>query len=275
MAGLDWLYHSIGGRCCLKVLTARPLSRLAGALLDTGASRVLIRPFVRRGAIDLTDYDLSDIHSFNQFFCRPLRSGARPVCTEPEALISPCDGLLTVVPLESDTVLPVKQSAFTLRDLLRSEGLARRYEGGTCLIFRLRVDHYHRYAYIESGDKSPDRFIPGRLHTVRPVALSARPVFTENCRSYCLIKTAVAGTVLQMEVGAMLVGRICNDQPGAAYVSRGEEKGHFAYGGSTVIVLTQADRVRIDEKILASSAEGAETPVVMGQKIGTLEGSVV
>ncbi len=110
---------------------------------------------------------------------------------------------------------------------------------------------------------------------MRPVALAARPVFTENSRNYCLIRTAGAGTVLQMEVGAMLVGRICNEQPQAAYVSRGEEKGHFAYGGSTVIVLLQKGRAQIDQKILASSADGAETPVVMGQKIGTWERSTV
>ena len=268
MAGLDLLYHTAAGRCCLKLLASRPLSSAAGALLDTRLSRVLIGPFVRRYGIDLTDYDLTDIRSFNQFFCRPLLKGRRPVSSDPDDLIAPCDGLLKVVPIEKDTILPVKQSAFTVTELLKSEKLARRYEGGTCLIFRLCVDHYHRYAYIESGDKSPDRFIRGRLHTVRPVALVARPVFTENCREYCLIRTAHTGTILQMEVGAMLVGRICNDQRGAAYVQRGEEKGHFEYGGSTVIVLLQKGCAQIDEKITASSAQGTETPVMMGERIG-------
>lgn len=268
MAGFDLLYHTAAGRCCLKLLASRPLSSAAGALLDTRLSRVLIGPFVRRYGIDLSDYDLTDIRSFNHFFCRPLLKGRRPISPDPDDLIAPCDGLLKVVPIEKDTVLPVKQSAFTVTELLGAEKLARRYEGGTCLIFRLCVDHYHRYVYIESGDKSPDRFIPGKLHTVRPVALAARPVFTENCREYCLIRTAHTGTVVQMEVGAMLVGRIRNDQRGAGYVQRGGEKGHFEYGGSTVIVLLQKGCAQIDEKITASSAQGTETPVMMGQKIG-------
>ena len=69
----------------------------------------------------------------------------------------------------------------------QSEKLAERYKDGTALVFRLCVDNYHRYSYIESGIKSKNRFIEGVLHTVRPVALAERPVFTENCSSYTLI----------------------------------------------------------------------------------------
>ena len=269
MAGLNFLYRTLPGRCCLKLLSARWVSGLVGALLDTRASQLIIRPFSRRFDIDQSEYDLTGIGTFNQFFCRPIKEDRRPVCHEPEVLIAPCDGLLKVIPVENDTVLPVKQSAFSVGQLLRSKGLSARYEGGLCLVFRLCVNHYHRYCYIESGKKSRDRYIPGRLNTVRPVALRERPVFCENSREYCLIKTETVGTLVQMEVGAMLVGKIRNKEPANALVRRGNEKGHFEYGGSTIIVLIQKDRIRIDREILTSSAEGAETPVKMGQKIGS------
>ena len=124
------------------------------------------------------------------------------------------------------------------------------------------------YAYAESGVKSRNRFIEGGLHTVRPVALEERPVFTENCREYCLIKTEKFGTLVQMEVGAMLVGKISNDNMGKGPVKRGEEKGHFEYGGSTIIVLLRRGAAEIREDILQASKEGIETPVKLGEAIG-------
>lgn len=114
--------------------------------------------------------------------------------------------------LKKTPVLPVKQSSYTLTSLLRSHKLARHYEGGYCLVFRLCVNHYHRYCYVVPGAKSRNRRIPGVLHTVRPVALASRPVFTENSREYTLIRTDQLGTIVQMEVGAMLVGRIVNHE---------------------------------------------------------------
>ena len=72
-----------------------------------------------------------------------------------------------------------------------------------------------------------------------------------------------------MEVGAMMVGRITNHEAEPGYVTRGEEKRYFEFGGSTVIVAVQAGQVRIDEDIWQNSAEGIETVVKQGEKIGT------
>lgn len=71
-----------------------------------------------------------------------------------------------------------------------------------------------------------------------------------------------------MEVGALLVGKIENHS-GAAYVQRGQEKGNFAFGGSTIILMTQKNRVISDEDICMRSRKGIETLVQMGEKIGT------
>ena len=129
------------------------------------------------------------------------------------------------------------------------------------------VNHYHRYCYVDSGAKSRNRRIPGVLHTVRPVALASRPVFTENSREYTLIRTDQLGTIVQMEVGAMLVGRIVNHE-GKGTAVRGSEKGFFQYGGSTIILLTEPGKVQIDPAILKNSSTGNETPVKLGEVIG-------
>lgn len=267
MDSLTFLYKTIPGRFFLKLLTTRSLSKLCGAFLDSRLSSFLIKGFVKKNEINLEDYQLEGIKSFNQFFRRKIKEGKRPFDMEASHLCAPCDGLLSVWKINKDTVLPVKQSQYTLKALLQNQELAEEFMDGLCLVFRLCVDNYHRYAYAESGKKGPNIFIPGILHTVRPIALEASPVFTENCREYTIIESPLFGKLIQMEVGAMLVGRIVNHE-GEGRAVRGKEKGFFEYGGSTVILLIKKDMAKINEEIIQNSLEGIESPVKMGQMIG-------
>lgn len=264
---LRFLYHTRTGRALLKPLTCRPVSRVSGRFLDSRISKPLIRPFVRKNRIDLDQFYADDFRCFNDCFTRKIREPLRPIDRTPESFIAPCDGLLSVYPVSGDTVLPVKQSRYTLSDLLEDETLAARYRDGLCLVFRLCVDHYHRYCYVDNGRKGENRFLPGKLHTVRPIALAAGPVFTQNCREFTVLHTDQFGPVTQVEVGAMLVGKIQNHH-GAGPIVRGEEKGMFLYGGSTVILLVEKGRVRLEASLLEASARGEETPVKMGQVLG-------
>ena len=266
MTGLDFLYHTVPGRLILKVLTAPAVSRVCGYFLDSPVSCFLIAPFVRKKQIQPDDSILDDIHSFNDFFSRKIHPELRPVDMNPSHLAAPCDGLLSVWKIQKDTIIPVKQSHYTISSLLQDSHLAAHYEDGYCFVFRLCVNHYHRYGYVDSGKKSANRRIEGILHTVRPVALKELPVFTENSREYTLIQSPSFGTLLQMEVGAMLVGRIVNHDD-ACRVIRGQEKGYFQYGGSTIIVLTEKDVVTVRKDILEHAKMGVETPVKMGECI--------
>ncbi|MBR4439305.1 MAG: phosphatidylserine decarboxylase, partial [Clostridia bacterium] len=160
----------------------------------------------------------------------------------------------------------VKQSSYTVASLLRNEELAKRYSDGICLVFRLCVDNYHRYCYFDSGSKNKNVFIPGFLHTVRPTALKSIPVFVENCREYTVLHTDNFGDAVQIEVGAMLVGKIDNYHEEHEF-KRGEEKGRFLYGGSTVIVLLEKGVADVDSRFDLGS--GKEFPVVLGERIGT------
>ena len=269
MDSLTFLYKTIPGRVFLKILTTRGVSKLCGAFLDSKCSAFLIKRFVKKNSIILEEYQTDGIKTFNEFFRRKIKDGKRPFDMEATHLSSPCDGLLSVWQINEGTVIPVKQSQYTIERLLQNKELASEYDGGLCLVFRLCVDNYHRYAYADSGRKSANIFIPGVLHTVRPIALETLPVFTENCREYTIIESPSFGKIVQMEVGAMLVGRIVNLE-GQGIVERGKEKGFFEYGGSTIILLIKKDRVKINEDIVSNSMNGIETPVRMGLHIGSI-----
>ena len=266
-ASLRFFYHTALGRLLLRPLISRGVSKLCGKFMDSRLSKPMIRRFVKKNGIDLSQFHSDGFTCFNDCFCRRIREPLRPIDPDPQTLIAPCDGLLMVHPITGDTVLPVKQSRYTLSGLLEDEALAARYQDGLCLVFRLCVDHYHRYCYPDSGVKSENRFLPGKLHTVRPVALAAGPVFTQNCREVTVMDTHSFGPVTQVEVGAMLVGKIHNHH-GAGPIFRGQEKGLFLYGGSTVILLLEKNRVTLQPALLEASARGEETPVKMGQALG-------
>ncbi len=264
---LRFLYRTIPGRAVLQVLNRPWLSRLCGRFLDSPLSKPLISGFVRKNEIDLTQFESDSFSCFNDCFSRKIKDGLRPVLSGDEYLCAPCDGLLSAYSITRDTVLPVKQSRYSIPQLLQDEELAKRYENGVCLVFRLCVDHYHRYCYPADGVKGENVFIPGRLHTVRPIALETVPVFAQNAREYTLLSTPRFGEVLQMEVGALLVGKIRNHH-GAGAVKKGEEKGMFLYGGSTVILLLEQGRITLDERLLENTKKGVETPVLMGELLG-------
>ena len=269
MDSLHFLYKTVPGRFFLKLLASRPVSKICGCFLDSRISSFLIKGFASSNNINLEDYELSDVHTFNQFFRRRIKEGRRPFDMEKDHLPSPCDGLLTAYNIDdAGTVIPVKQSRYTISSLLRDEALAAEYAGGLCLVFRLCVDNYHRYSYALSGAKGANIFIPGVLHTVRPIALETLPVFTENCREYTVIDSAEYGKVVQMEVGAMLVGRIVNLHGEGVTVERGQEKGFFEYGGSTIILLIKKDKVELRSDLLEKSTAGIESPVLMGECLG-------
>ena len=266
---LNFLYGTVPGRILLKGLTARPVSKAAGAFMDSAFSIPLIRPFVRKNGIRLEDFFSDSLRCFNDCFSRRIRPELRPVDPSPDALVAPCDGLLSVYPIQKDTVIPAKQSMYTINDLLGGDPAAARFEGGVCLVFRLFVNHYHRYCYPDGGRPLRSGFIPGELHTVRPIALGQLPVFVRNCREYALLETDHLGTVAQIEVGAMLVGKIAN-HPAPERFERGDEKGMFLYGGSTVILLIEPGRIHIPKEAFALSAEEREIPVCMGERIADL-----
>lgn len=264
---LGLLYGNALGRMLLKPLVHPAFSKMSGWFLSTKASCRMIDSFIRNNNIDMSQFEDTEYKSYNDFFTRKIKAGARVVDENPNHFISPCDSKLTVLPIDKDCVLTIKNTKYTIASLLRDKKLAKKFEGGQALIFRLCVDDYHRYSYVADGTKSRNRFIPGVLHTVNPISNDYFPIYKENSREYCLIHTEEFGDMVMMEVGALLVGKIVNYHE-KAQVRRGQEKGYFEFGGSTIVLLLQAGAAQIDEDILKNSAEGFETKVKLGEKIG-------
>lgn len=261
------LYGKPLGRMLLRPLVSPVVSKAAGAFLSSRLSVGLIRPFIRRNGIDMTQFEDTRYTSYNEFFSRKIKPEARTVDMDARHLIAPCDSKLTALRITPDQRFTLKNTVYTLESLLRDRELAAHYEGGWALIFRLTVDDYHRYCYAADGEKGENVRIPGVLHTVNPIANDYYPIYKENSRERSVLSTEVFGDILMMEVGALLVGRIVNHH-GAAQVKRGQEKGYFQFGGSTVVLLIEKDRAKIDPDILQNSAEGAETVVRFGERIG-------
>lgn len=268
---LAWMYGHKFGRMLLKPLVGPAFSKIGGMVLDSPLSAYFVKPFVKSNGIDLSICEKQSFASFNDFFTRKLKDGTRPLCEEEHAFTSPCDARLSVYPIEENCHFLVKQTPYTVESLLKNEKLASRFAGGTLWLLRLCVDDYHRYIYPVSGQKSADVKIPGVFHTVNPVANDVYPIYKENTREYCLMKSVDAGTVLMMEVGAMLVGKIENRESGKASVQRGEEKGNFSFGGSTIILMTEKEKVKPDKSFLENTENGLETRVKLGEKIGKID----
>ena len=266
---LSFLYTNIFGRMLLKPLIQPQVSKLAGRYLSSAHSKWLISKFIERNEINMDIYEECDYSSFNDFFTRKIKPDSRPVPEDLDVLISPCDCLATVYPIQENTTFSIKNTEYTLRSLLRSPRLAKRFRSGYAYILRLTVEDYHRYLYSVSGKQSKNYHIDGTFHTVNPIANDYLPIYKENTREYTVIHSKEFGDVLQMEVGALLVGKISNHKQ-STVVTRGEEKGIFEYGGSTIVVLTQKGRVTPRSDLLTNSKNGYETKVLQAHPLGIL-----
>ena len=264
---LEVLYGTAAGRLLLKPLTMPAVSKVAGFFLSTPLSCMLIEPFIKKNGIDMTQYEAVQYKSYNDFFTRKIKAKLRPVDETPSHFISPCDSKLTVLPVSKDRRFTLKHTTYTVASLLKNEKLAKEYDGGYAMIFRLTVDDYHRYCYVCDGTKEDNVFIPGVLHTVNPLANDYFPIYKENSREYSILHTKEFDDIVMMEVGALLVGKIVNHHR-KYRVFRGQEKGYFEFGGSTVVLLVKKNTVKIDADILENSKQGIETVVKYGEKIG-------
>ena len=264
-----FLYGTAPGRLLLKGIMATHADRLAVAFLRSRLSRFIVGPYARRNGMELTESQLRSFKTYRDLFTRTREPV--PFDTEPSHLISPCDGWLSAYRIREDSSFSIKNSHYSLRDLLQDGELAERFTGGDCLVLRLYPSDYHHYCYIDDGYQGDNHFIPGVLHSVQPIACEKYPVFVLNRRCWTLLTTENFGPVVQTEIGALVVGGIINPRENQR-VCRGAEKGHFELAGSTITLMFQKDRVRLNPEILEGLHHG-EVQVRQGQWIGTSAGA--
>jgi len=264
---INFLYNTVPGRVLMKLLVRTTVSKLAGTVMRSPATVFFIKGFVKRNNIDMEEYHTVKYKSFNDFFIREIKKELRPFPNDENDAAAPCDGKLTAHQITAGSVFHIKNSKYSVGDLLQDRELADGYTDGVCLIFRLTPDDYHRYSYIDDGEVVDRKRIKGILHTVRPIAHQRCCVFCRNSREYTVMQTKNYGKVVQIEVGALFVGRITNYEHGG-HVKRGGEKGMFQFGGSTVIMLFEKDTIILDDTIYENTLRNRETVVRMGCKIG-------
>lgn len=264
---LKLLYSTFTGRLKLKILTRPWVSKIGGAFLSSPFSKCMIQSFIEKNHIDMSQYQKKKYRSYNDFFTRKIKEGKRPLPDDQDVLFSPCDSKVSVYPIEKDTTFVVKDTEYSVESLLRNDKIASYFDGGYAVILRLTVDDYHRYCYVDDGIKSENYFIPGVYHTVNPVANDYVPIYKENAREFTMMKTRHFGNMIQMEVGALMVGRIVNHH-GYGTMKRGQEKGYFEFGGSTIVLLIEKNKVIIREEILERTKQCCETKIRQGEPLG-------
>ncbi|MGM9553346.1 MAG: phosphatidylserine decarboxylase [Faecousia sp.] len=262
---MRFAYENPVGRALTKAILCRKfISKLYAAWQKSRFSKGKVRKFIAQYHIPLDDCTAQDFPNFNAFFTRQRKSYVNQ--TAENELPAIADSKLTALPIDKNRVFTVKGVPYTAAELLENEKLAAEYAGGTCLIFRLSPDDYHRYVYPDAGTQEKTVAIKGVLHSVNPIAGSLG-VYRRNARRYTVLHTAHFGDVVQMEVGALLVGKIRNHSETPGSFAKLQEKGYFEYGGSTVILLLKKNAVTVDADILQYSAQGIETKVKIGERI--------
>ena len=269
---LRWVYGNPLGRLAQWLFIRRWfVSAWYGRRMDTVKSSLRIRPFIERYGLDESEFaePVDEYNTFNEFFYRKLKPSARPVDAAAGSVVFPADGRhLAFADISAEIDFFVKGQSFDLAQFLGDEDLAKRYDGGSMLISRLCPVDYHRFHFPCAGEVGIPRFINGWLYSVNPIALVTRPsIFWENKRVVTLIESTKLGQVQFVEIGATMVGGIRQTyMPGEA-VAKGDEKGYFAFGGSSVVVLFEKGRVEFDADLLENTANGLETYARVGERM--------
>lgn len=263
---LKFLYANFFGRFILKTFIAgKWYSQFNAKRNSTEKSKEKIAPFVEEYGVVMSDFEDREFLSFSDFFTRKLKDGKRDFSEKATDFISVADSKILCHEITDDGKIPIKNSIYTAEEII-GEPFSDDFYGGYCLVFRLTVDDYHRYCFFDNGKIIREKYIDGKLHTVSPISAKRYKVYSENCRNVSYLQTENFGDCYQVEIGALLVGKIINHNKD--FFRKGEEKGYFEMGGSTVVLMLKKGVVRIDDDILENSEKGIETKILIGEKIG-------
>ncbi|HMM58160.1 MAG: phosphatidylserine decarboxylase [Xanthomonadales bacterium PRO7] len=245
----------------------------------------LIGRVVKAYAVDMAQAEQSDpfaFASFNAFFTRALKSGARPLPADATAIACPADGRISQFgAIRDGRIFQAKGQDFSVAELLGDATAAAPYQDGRFITIYLSPRDYHRVHMPLAGTLRETLHIPGRLFSVAPFAVEAVPrLFARNERLVCHFDSTADPFAVVM-VGAMLVSGVETTWSGieippysssivrkdwrgkGIHLERGAELGRFNMG-STVIVLLPAGTATLD------SGLSAQLPVLMGQSVGRI-----
>ncbi len=266
---LVWMYNNPVGEATLWALVKRKMvSSIYGNLMDRSSSTKKIQAFVDEFDIDMSIAKKQDFNSFNDFFTRELKDNARPVDTNATIAVSPADGKLLAYSNIRNSDFIIKGSRFDILSFLNNAPIAKKYVDGSLIIIRLAPSDYHRFHFPVTGKLSQITQIEGDYYSVNPLALRKKiEIFCRNKREFVTISNPLFGDIVIVEVGATMVGSIIQTYTGD-FVQKGAEKGFFKFGGSTVVLLFEKNKICIDDDLLNNTLNGYETSIKQGERIG-------
>lgn len=269
---LKWLYENSFGQSLLEMIIKKKIfSFLYGKFQDTKYSSKKISDFVRDYEIDMSEYEkrIDEYKSFNDFFYRKLKDNVRQIDKDHNVLISPADGrILAFDKIDIRNLVQVKGSIYSLAEVIGNEDLAEAYQDGICYIIRLCPIDYHRFHFPTAGVPEKPKKIKGVYYSVNPIALHKKAkIYCQNKRELTILHSEIFDDILLIEVGATCVGSIIQTYSPNKKVTKGQEKGYFKFGGSTVIVFLKPEVAIIDQDLLKNTQEGLETKIKMGTSI--------
>jgi phosphatidylserine decarboxylase len=253
-------------------LSKRWMSKLYGRYQSSRLSRRQIQAFIEKYKIPIEEFEPKKYISFNEFFIRRFKSDQRLFCTDNNDFSAFAEGRYLVFDkIQKEFEFKIKGLKINLATLLDNRKLSQEFLGGTLWIARLCPVDYHRFHFPDAGEIEKFYPVHGPYHSVNPIAMVKKPeILMTNERQISILKTKHFGRVAMIEVGALCVGKIVQTHYLSEPFTRGQEKGYFLFGGSTVVLLTERDAVRPDPEILEKSLQGIETLVQLGERIGTL-----
>ena len=270
---LRWTYGSSLGRFALWAAVKRAfVSRYYGWKMSSRASANKVLPFIVDYNLDVDEFAKKpfSFKSFNEFFYRALKDGARPVAPGSNLAVLPADGRhLAFQGLDATEGFYAKGQRFDLAAFLGDPALAAEFAGGALLISRLCPVDYHRFHFPVSGTPGEARLINGWLYSVSPIALRRNLAYLwENKRMITIVDSPVFGRVAVCEIGATMVGSILQTFVAGRPAAKGDEKGLFKFGGSCVVTIFQRGKIKFDTDLVQQSAGGLEVYARMGDRLG-------
>lgn len=271
-----------------KLVPQHTLSRLAGTLARTRIGWIkslFIKQFILRYGVDLTEAKVDnpdDFATFNDFFCRELKTGLRPIAVEDDAVVSPADGAVSQIgDIDNDRILQAKNHNYSVTELVGGDAaLAAVFQNGKFATIYLSPKDYHRVHMPLDGKLHTMLYVPGDLFSVNKVTTDHLPgLFARNERIVCVFDSDI-GQFAVILIGAMIVGsidtvwdgqitpikkqihRIDYTQSRSIELKKGEEMGRFKLG-STVVLLFPPGKVNWEDRVIAGSE------VKMGRLIGS------
>lgn len=248
------------------------LSKIFALFAKSRFSKSKIATFIEEYKIDKNEFvaPTSSFTSFNDFFIRKLKVSCRPINREKETLISPADGRCLVYPnIDNVDNFCIKGNQFNLESFLKNQEMISKFKSGSMALIRLAPMDYHHFHFPTDAFANTPAYAQGSLFSVNPIALCQNiKILYENKKMYTLLKTTYFGEILFVEIGATLVGTIIQTfQPMKKY-KKGEEKGYFSFGGSSIVLLFEKGRINFSKDLIVNSKDFLETKVLFGEPLG-------